>query len=93
LGGGDPPVSIEELIGVRPHGTEEVPDLYQVVRSGHVPLLVWQATIPFIDPGAERQPNAPGGVRSVTAASVPGPKNWLQETHDGPPARAVMRER
>ena len=51
--GGEQPPRIEDLTVVRPHGTAELPDLHQVLRSGQVPLLVWQATIPFINPGAE----------------------------------------
>jgi hypothetical protein len=52
--GGEPPFpSIENLIVIRPHGTEELPDLHQVITGTREPLLVWQATIPFIDPFAE----------------------------------------
>jgi hypothetical protein len=50
---GEFPFRLEELIVLRPHGTEELPDQKDLLHGARLPLLVWEATIPFIDPIAE----------------------------------------
>ncbi len=52
--GGELPLgALEELTVIRPHGTAELPDLHLVLHGTQAPLLVWQTTIPLIDPFAE----------------------------------------
>jgi hypothetical protein len=51
--GGEFPNRLTEFDVIRPHSTEELTDLHLRWHGTRVPLLVWETTIPFIDPGAE----------------------------------------
>jgi hypothetical protein len=51
--GGEFPNRLTEVDVIRPHSTDELVDLHLRWHGTRVPLLVWQATIPFIDPFAE----------------------------------------
>jgi len=51
--GGGFPNRLTEFDVIRPHSTEELTDLHIRAHGTRVPLLVWETTIPFIDPLAE----------------------------------------
>jgi hypothetical protein len=51
--GGEFPNRLTEFDVIRPHSTEELTDLHLRSHGTRVPLLVWETTIPFIDPLAE----------------------------------------
>ena len=51
--GGEFPNRLTEIDVIRPHSTEELTDLHLRQHGTRVPLLVWETTIPFIDPLAE----------------------------------------
>ena len=51
--GGEFPNRLTEFDVIRPHSTEELTDLHLRSHGTRVPLLVWETTIPFVDPVAE----------------------------------------
>jgi hypothetical protein len=51
---GEPSLSdLVRLFVIRPHSTDEIPDVHTIVQGARSPLLVWETAIPFIDPFAE----------------------------------------